>query len=173
MPSKRVLRRGAALVPVIVLWVIWFWGGHAAFGQATRPEAGPFDAAKVDMQAPPAQGVAVRAGRLFDPKSGTNLTSQVILIKGDRITEVGPADRVQIPQGARVIDLSRATVLPGLIDRHVHLMQDQMPNDGRAALSGLNYALKDLNAGFTTLQDMGSAFTYATVELRDAINKGW
>ena len=51
-------------------------------------------------------------------------------------------------------------------------MQDQQPNDARAAFSGLNYALKDLNAGFTTLQDMGSPYTYATVELRDAINKG-
>jgi imidazolonepropionase-like amidohydrolase len=63
-------------------------------------------------------------------------------------------------------------VLAGLIDRHVHLIQDQQANDGRAALAGLNYALKDLHAGFTTLQDMGSGFSYATVELRDAINKG-
>ncbi len=63
-------------------------------------------------------------------------------------------------------------MLPGLIDRHVHLMQDQQPNDGRATLVGLHYALKDLYAGFTTLQDMGSPYTYATVELRDAINKG-
>src|SRR6204780_1792999 len=140
--------------------------------QSTRPEAGPFDASRMDMQSPPAQGVAIRAGRLFDSKSGTMLKDQVILIKGDRITAVGPADRVSIPPGAQVIDLSRATVLPGLIDRHVHLMQEQQPNDRRAGFIGLNYALKDLNAGFTTLQDMGSAFTYATVELRDAINKG-
>ena len=126
----------------------------------------------MDMQSPPAQGVAIRAGRLFDSKSGTMLKDQVILIKGDRITAAGPADRIQIPPGALVIDLSRATVLPGLIDRHVHLMQEQQPNDARAAFSGLNYALKDLNAGFTTLQDMGSPYTYATVELRDAINKG-
>lgn len=140
--------------------------------QGSRPEAGPWDASHMEMQPPPSQGAAIRAGRLFDPKSGTNLADQVILIKGDRITEVGPAARIQIPQGAQVIDLSRATVLPGLIDRHVHLMQDQFPNDGRAAYSGLHYALKDLNAGFTTLQDMGSAYTYATVELRDAINKG-
>jgi imidazolonepropionase-like amidohydrolase len=144
----------------------------AAWGQSSRPEAGPFDPSRLNIEPPPAEGVAVRAGRLFDPKSGANLTNQVILIKGDRIVDVGPADRVKIPQGARVLDLSRATVLPGLLDRHVHLMQDQEPNDGRAAFSGLNYALKDLNAGFTTLQDMGSAFTYATVELRDAINKG-
>ncbi len=140
--------------------------------QNARPEAGPFDASRLDIQSPPSQGVAIRAGRMFDSKSGAMLTNQVILIKGDRIAAAGPADRVSLPPGAMVIDLSRATVLPGLIDRHVHLMQDQQPNDARAAFSGWNYALKDLNAGFTTLQDMGSAYTYATVELRDAINKG-
>ena len=145
----------------------------AAWGQDSRPEAPAFNAALMDMEKPPAEGLAIRAGRLFDPKSGTNLPNQVIIIKGDRIAEVGPAAKVQIPQGARVIDLSRATVLPGLIDRHVHLIQDQQPNDGRAGMLGLHYALKNLHAGFTTLQDMGSPFSYATVELRDAINKGW
>jgi imidazolonepropionase-like amidohydrolase len=154
------------------LLIILSIGAAHIQAQNSRPEAEPFDASHMDMQAPPAQGVAIRAGRLFDSKSGALLKDQVILIKGDRITAVGAADHVQIPPGAQVIDLSRATVLPGLIDRHVHLMQDQMPNDARAAFSGLNYALKDLNAGFTTLQDMGSAYTYATVELRDAINKG-
>lgn len=143
-----------------------------SWAQGTRPEAGPFDAAHIEIQPPPAPGVAVRAGRLFDPKSETNLVNQVILIRGDRIADTGPASRVSIPPGVRVIDLSQATVLPGLIDRHVHLIQDQQANDGRAALAGLNYALKDLHAGFTTLQDMGSGFSYATVELRDAINKG-
>ncbi|HEY7338111.1 MAG TPA: amidohydrolase family protein [Bryobacteraceae bacterium] len=144
----------------------------ALHAQGTRPQAPPFDASQLHMEAPPPEGVAIRAGRLFDPKSGTNLSNQTIIVKGDRIAEVGPADRVQIPQGARVIDLRGATVLPGLIDRHVHLMQDQQPNDGRAAFIGLHYALQDLNAGFTTLQDMGSPFTYAIVELRDAIAKG-
>jgi imidazolonepropionase-like amidohydrolase len=143
----------------------------AAFAQ-TRPEAGPFDASKITMQPSSPEGVAVRAGRLFDPRTGTNLANQVILIQGDRITDVGPADRVKIPAGARVIDLSNATVLPGLIDRHVHLMQNQEPNDARALIVGQHYALADLYAGFTTVQDMNSPFTYATVELRDAINKG-
>src|SRR5690349_10261023 len=64
---------------------------------------------------------AVRAGRLFDPKSGDLLTNQVVLIQGEKITQVGPVASVAIPAGARVIDLSRATVLPGLIDGHVHL----------------------------------------------------
>ncbi len=169
MSPKSLLRTAVSLFAAVCFcaWPLAMWS------QSVRPEAPPFDASRMDMQTPPPQGMAVRAGRLFDPKSGTNLTNQVILIKGERIVDVGPADRVQIPQGAEVIDLSRATVLPGLIDRHVHLMQEQQPNDGRAAFSGLNFALKDLNAGFTTLQDMGSPFTYAIVELRDAINKGW
>jgi imidazolonepropionase-like amidohydrolase len=144
----------------------------AIFAQNKRAEMPPWDANRMDMQTPPPQGVAVRAGRMFDPKSGVNLTNQVILIKGDRIIDVGPADKIQIPAGVPVIDLSRATVLPGLIDRHVHLIQGPDPNDSRAAFIGLHHALLDLNAGFTTVQDMNSPYTYATVELRDAINKG-
>jgi imidazolonepropionase-like amidohydrolase len=168
MRSKCLPRTTLGLF-VAVLWLC----GNTARSQTVRPEAGPFDPSKMEMQSPPPQGVAIRAGRLFDSKSGKMLTNQVIVVKGDRIADVGPADKVQIPDGARVIDLSRATVLPGLIDRHVHLFQEQQPNDGRAAFIGLNYALKDMYAGFTTLQDMGSPFTYASVELRDAITKGW
>src|SRR4029077_21117749 len=147
-------------------------GNFAAASAQTRPEAPPFDASRITMQPPPSEGVAIRAGRLFDPRTGANLTNQVIVIQGDRITDVGPADRVKIPAGARAIDLSAATVLPGLIDRHVHLMQDHEPNEARALLIGQHYALADMYAGFTTLQDMNSPYTYATVELRDAINKG-
>ena len=85
---------------------LWLTAASALFvtapwAQNARPEAGPFDPSRLNMEPPPAEGVAVRAGRLFDPKSGANLANQVILIKGDRITDVGPADRVQIPQGAR------------------------------------------------------------------------
>src|SRR5918912_403754 len=68
---------------------------------------------------PPNQVVAVRAGRLFDSRAGTILNNQVILIRGDRIAEVGGS--VQIPKEARLIDLSSATVLPGMIDTHVHV----------------------------------------------------
>ena len=57
---------------------------------------------------------------MFDPKAGMNSANQVVLISGDKITEVGPASSVKIPAGAKVIDLSQATVLPGLIDGHVH-----------------------------------------------------
>jgi len=64
--------------------------------------------------------IAVRAGHLFD---GTEklAANQVILIKGNRIAKVGPADQVQVPADAEVIDLTHATVLPGLIDAHTHV----------------------------------------------------
>ena len=126
--------------------------------------------AGVWAQAPPATGpvVAVRAGRLFDPKSGTNLPHQVVLIRGDRITDVGPAANVKIPSGARVIDLSAATVLPGLIDGHVHLT-DAVGTKEEA----MHSATESLKAGFTTLVAQGShGGKFTDVELRDDIANG-
>src|ERR1700740_2879361 len=167
------MRRECLWKAAIVFVLVATAGSFAPVSaQSTRPEAPPFNASRLMMQPPPTEGVAIRAGRLFDPRTGTNLANQVIVIQGERIADVGPADRVKIPAGARVIDLSSATVLPGLIDRHVHLMQDPEPNEARALLIGQHYALADLYAGFTTVQDMNSPYTYATVELRDAINKG-
>jgi imidazolonepropionase-like amidohydrolase len=114
------------------------------------------------------QVVAVRAGRLFDPKSGTNLLNQVVLIRGDKISDVGPAASVKIPSGARVIDLSGATVLPGLIDGHVHLT-DAVGTKEQA----LHSATESLKAGFTTLVAQGShGGKYTDVELRDDIAAG-
>src|SRR5206468_3318542 len=90
----------------------------------------------------------------------------------DRIADVGPADRVQIPSGAAVIDLSRATVLPGLIDAHVHTMGGPSGLQTQALL-GLANAQKDLRAGFTTLVDLGShGGWFGTVDLRNAIDSG-
>jgi imidazolonepropionase-like amidohydrolase len=118
------------------------------------------------------QVIAVRAGKMFDPKSGTNLANQVVLISGDKITDVGPASSVKIPAGAKVIDLSQATVLPGLIDGHVHLT-DAAGNYMHQTLVGLNSATRSLNAGFTTLVAMGShGGGYADVELKRAIESG-
>src|ERR1700730_15579389 len=118
------------------------------------------------------QVTAVRAGKMFDPKSGTNLTNQVVLITGDKITDVGPADRVKIPTGAKVIDLSNATVLPGLIDGHVHLT-DAQGNLQHQMMIALNTATRSLNAGYTTLVAMGShGGGYADVELKKAIESG-
>ena len=76
-------------------------------------------------QVPAPETTAVRAGKLFDPKSAEMLNNQVVLIQGEKITQVGPAASVTIPSGAKVFDLSRATVRPGLIDGHVHLTDAQ------------------------------------------------
>src|SRR5271169_6876104 len=70
-------------------------------------------------KAPPDQVITIRAGHLFDAQSGSLLDNQVVLIRGDRIADVGAG--LQIPAGAKVIDLSAVTVLPGMIDTHVHL----------------------------------------------------
>jgi imidazolonepropionase-like amidohydrolase len=122
---------------------------------------------------PPAV-VAVKAGRLFDAKAGTLLRNQVILIRGDRITDVGGS--VVIPSGAQVIDLSAATVLPGLIDSHLHVMDGGgSPNMSQQyrELVALRNAQRDLDAGFTTVVDlMSHGGGYGTVDLRDAINRG-
>lgn len=126
----------------------------------------------VAQSAPATQTTAVRAGRMFDPKSGTNLTNQVILIQGEKITRVGPADQVQIPADARVIDLSQATVLPGLIDGHVHFT-DAQGNLQHQMMIALQSATQSLNAGFTTQVSMGThGGGYADVELKRAIETG-
>src|SRR6195256_4302419 len=118
------------------------------------------------------QVTAVRAGKMFDPKSGANLANQVVLIIGDKIPAARPADRVKIPAGAKVIDLSAATVLPGLIDGHVHLTDGQ-GNLQHQMMIALNTSTRSLNAGYTTLVAMGShGGGYADVELKKAIESG-
>ena len=128
-------------------------------------------------QAP--QVVAVRAGHLFDSKSGQMMTNQIVLVEGDKITEVGAADRVQIPTGAQLIDLSQATVLPGLIDAHTHvyssLSAGARVNTTKEAwtLMAIGNAQTTLRAGFTTVRDVGThGEGYGDVDVRNAINRG-
>lgn len=119
-----------------------------------------------------AQTTAVRAGRLFDPKSGQMMVNQVVLIQGDRITQVGPAASVSIPSGARVIDLGRATVLPGLIDGHVHLTDGSIGLQHQMMVA-LHSATESLRAGYTTQIVQGShGGGFADVELKRAIESG-
>ena len=119
---------------------------------------------------PPAQVIAVRAGRMFDSRTGTLLSNQVILIKGDRISDVGAG--VAVPTGAQVIDLSAATVLPGMIDAHVHLYPADDLSEATRTIVAVANAQTDLNAGFTTVLDMDSRGGFGTVDLRNAINRG-
>ena len=116
------------------------------------------------------------SGRLFDSKSGQMLTRQVVLIQGERITDVGPEGRIAIPAGARVIDLSRATVMPGFIDGHSHVFESA-PAKGQTLLNvGFEAAASAedcLLAGFTTMRDAGSHGNgNADVAVRDAIDRG-
>jgi imidazolonepropionase-like amidohydrolase len=113
--------------------------------------------------------VAIRAGRLFDAKSGSLLSNQFVLIRGDRISDVGGT--LQIPAGAQVIDLSTATVLPGMIDTHVHLNTGGN-TPAQRALTAMANAQTDLEAGFTTVLDMDSRGGFNTVDLREMINAG-
>ncbi len=127
----------------------------------------------------PATVVVVKAGHLLDVRSGEYRQDQVILIEGDRVKTVGAASDVTIPSGAKVVDLSNRIVLPGLIDCHTHLtfspftgayhaLSISVP---REALLGARNARVTLEAGFTTVRNVG-ADGFADVALRDAINTG-
>jgi len=123
--------------------------------------------------------VIVHAGKLLDVKTGKTLTNQTIVIHDDKIVRVeSTPERDRVPVDATVIDLPNATVLPGLIDAHTHLTMN--PNFGysmlsisvpRHALIGAHNARLTLEAGFTTVRNVGD-FGYSDVALRDAINAG-
>ena len=107
-----------------------------------------------------AQTTAIRAGRIIDPVTGRVASNQTILVEGGRIRAVGAG--LTPPAGATVYDLSTLTVIPGLIDAHVHLIIGGSVRDN---------ALADLRAGFTTIVDLG-ARTNRLLTLRDSINAG-
>jgi imidazolonepropionase-like amidohydrolase len=119
--------------------------------------------------------IAVKAGKLFDANSATLLENQVIVIDGERIVAVGPAKSTKIPTGAVVIDLSKQTVLPGLIDLHTHMFNTPKPGVSRemSTLIAIQNIQNDLRAGFTSVRDMGTHGNgYADVDIRNAIDNG-
>jgi imidazolonepropionase-like amidohydrolase len=133
----------------------------------------------------PVPVTAIRAGRLVDPERGTATTNAVIVVEGERITAVGTD--VAIPPGATVIDLSKLTVLPGLVDAHTHLALTYkdlpesnvyyltyiMESTPLRAIQAASNGIQLLNSGFTVVRDVGNNALYADCALRQAIEQGW
>jgi imidazolonepropionase-like amidohydrolase len=112
---------------------------------------------------------------MFDSKAGKMLANQVVLLNGDRITAVGPESEVKIPSGVVVIDLSRATLLPGLIDGHTHMFNPRKPGGTTEdyMLIGVQNVQAILRGGFTAARDMTTHGNgYGDVAIRNAINEG-
>src|SRR6185437_12071487 len=137
--------------------------------------------AQTPAPSPTPKTVYIRAGHLFDGTGDKTRDNMVIVVVGERIQSVGPAQTAQIPAGSTVIDLSHATVLPGLIDCHTHLSfradrYDEIyafkdtPFD--YAFNAVVHARKTLEAGFTSVRDVGSP-PFLAVDLRNYINEGF
>lgn len=162
--SRNTLAVTAALIALAL---------HAALGQQATPNQTP--------------AIVLRAARLVDPKSGAVTANASVVVERGRITAVGGS--VATPPNARVIDLGNVTLLPGLIDAHTHLLQNYQGQYGgddpnmvltvatmspaARALLGAKMGREDLEAGITTVRDVGNSGWNGDVALRDAINAGW
>ncbi|AZS20215.1 MULTISPECIES: amidohydrolase family protein [unclassified Caulobacter] len=130
-----------------------------------------------------AQVTYVRAGKLIDPQAGKVLTDQMLRIEGDRIVSVGPWKGApkEGAKDAKVVDWSGLTVLPGLIDMHTHMVDDEQSENialpllrtaAQQAYIGAGHARLTLMAGFTSVRDVGVWRALSDAALRDAINEG-
>src|SRR5882762_11132791 len=156
-----------------------------------------FAAAEAAAQSPPVVTL-VKAARLLDPRTGKVLTPAAVLVENEKISEVGSPAQLQAhaPASVKTIDLGSATLLPGLIDSHAHLLLDVIvPPEAESArhlngdfapalllaivespskrvLVGAQLVREDLESGFTTVRNLGHSGLDGDVALRDAINAG-
>lgn len=133
---------------------------------------------------PEAPLVLIRPARVFDVKAGLSREDLVVLIRGDKIERVGPSAEVPVPAGARVVDLPGATLIPGLIDAHTHVLlhpydeaswNDQVLKEPMAlrVARATNHLKAVIDSGFTTIRDLGSEGAgFADVGLRQAVAEG-
>jgi imidazolonepropionase-like amidohydrolase len=150
---------------------------HALAFLATVTPPFTYAAAQAAPQAPAPAKIAIRAARLIDGKGGPPISSAVVLVEGDRITAVGR--NLATPAGTTILDLGGATILPGLIDMHTHITSQprnyyddifrRSPID--VAVTAHLYARRTLEAGFTTVRDVGAG-EFIDVALRNAIERG-
>ena len=153
-------------------------------------------AARARQSQPTPPPILVKASRMLDPRTGNVLSPAAVLVEGDKIKEVGAPSKVQALSGAKIIDLDSATLLPGLIDSHTHLLVDPiLPAEAERArhyngsfapglllaiiespskrvLMGAQSAREDLESGITTVRNLGHSGIDGDTELRDAINAG-
>lgn len=126
-----------------------------------------------------ARATVINAGQILDVVSGRLLADRTIVVVDDRIASVGRTGSMELPANAEVIDLGDMTLLPGLLDMHVHLTGDPdaqgyknlAASTPRNALFGAANALRTLRAGFTSVRNVGAG-GFADIALRDAINHG-
>ena len=177
-PSQELFSRAARRITLLLLMA-------AALASTTQLRA----------QAAPAVTL-VKASRLLDPRSGQVLAPAAVLIEGERIKQVGSSSQIGVPAGAKIIDLGTATMLPGLIDGHTHLLLDVVPpaeaerarryngtfvpdlllaiveSPSKRVLLGAQHAREYLESGITTVRILGHSGIDGDTELRDAINAG-
>src|SRR6266436_2064304 len=134
---------------------------------------------------PAPQVIVIKAGKVIDPETGKTSVNQIILVEGKKIKEIG--GNVVIPQEAKIVDLSKATVSPGLFDAHTHLCLSVIPSrdhgnyyfttlldtTGFREIEGVANGMAMLQSGFTTVRDIGNAGNYADTDVRRAIEAGW
>ncbi|MFN2541782.1 MAG: amidohydrolase family protein [Chthoniobacterales bacterium] len=131
------------------------------------------------------QTIVLKAARVFDGKSNTLVRNAVVIVQGDKVADVGV--NLPAPEGAQVIDLGDATLSPGFMDAHTHItldytdfnrrrMEELSLNVAEQTLRATTYARATVEAGFTTVRDVGSRFVasreFVDVALRNAINQG-
>jgi imidazolonepropionase-like amidohydrolase len=153
---------------ILIFLTLWAFFALSINGQMTTPEI-----------------TVIRAGRMFDSEKGVFLPARDIIVKGNLIESVG--ENLPVPKGAKIVDLRRYTVMPGLVDAHTHLLYLENLGGGLTAegvkaitmegtplraLRGAARAKTFLLAGITTIRDLGNSGRFGDVALRIAINEG-